>query len=99
MHTLTIVYRRQHPIFMTERQESKESMIGLTWSEPCDSPTQRTMCSEGSTLIRSMSKSNKRFSQSCWREPSPHPTTFVDVSNSDAEEWLAMWRTVFARGM
>jgi len=52
-------------------------------------------------LIRSISRS-KRLSQSLtgsWREPSPIPTTFVDVSDDDAQEWLTTWSTVFARDL
>lgn len=56
------------------------------------------MCSEGSTLIRSMSNS-KRLSQSSWRERIPLPSSFISVSDDDAQEWLTKWRTVFARGM
>ncbi|KAF8815115.1 hypothetical protein BYT27DRAFT_7199617 [Phlegmacium glaucopus] len=59
------------------------------------------MCSEGSTLIRSMSQ-NKRLSQSLtgsWREPSCLPITFVNVSDDDAQEWLTTWETVYARDL
>ncbi|KAF8155575.1 hypothetical protein B0H34DRAFT_713871 [Crassisporium funariophilum] len=40
----------------------------------------------------------KRLSQSLtgsWKEPS----TIINISNDDAEDWLATWRTVFARDL
>lgn len=42
---------------------------------------------------------SKRLSQSSWRERLPLLSSFISVSDDDAQEWLTKWRTVFARGM